>query len=116
MKFLMNSKVEEELQRFFKEQRQYEDDSNKPDLDVINASSLEDEMKRIVKQIQMDSRIEADFETTEDMYHESIYGINRSNQTFSSQTSLNYNDSSSEYDTRNPKKDPFHRIVKKTTN
>ena len=41
MKYLMNSKIEEKLSQFFKEQSDYEDDRNRPDLEVIKASSLE---------------------------------------------------------------------------
>ena len=61
----------------------------------------------------MHSRIKSDFETTEDLYHDSIYGT----QSNVIETEMSHiNESSSDYDIKNPKKDPFKRIIKKTTN
>ena len=111
MKHIANSRIEEQLKEFFKEQKQYEEYNEKPDMEKVQAIGVL-EMNGIVHRIELDSRIKADFETTEDMYHDDIYGKPKdANMDLS-----NYDETSSECDANNQKKDPFKRIAKKTVN
>ena len=106
----MNSTLDAKLKEFFQEQKEYdkyEKDVKKPDLDKLDIRSSEEEVSRIFNQIHMQSRITTQLQTSEDLYHDSIYGKPKAVQDTNS-----VNDS--EKSTENGQRDPFRRIEKRT--